>query len=52
MLGSVNDSTGGGWKVLILDDVTTRWGMRLVSHRPLFRLHVGTMHDHVRRGMA
>ena len=25
MLGSVTDSTGGGWKVLILDDVTTRW---------------------------
>jgi len=24
MLGSVKDSIGGGWKVLILDDVTTR----------------------------
>jgi hypothetical protein len=25
MLGSVKDSAGGGWKVLILDDVTTRY---------------------------
>ncbi len=24
MLGSIKDTTGGGWKVLILDDVTTR----------------------------
>ncbi len=24
MLGSVKDKTGGGWKVLILDDVTTK----------------------------
>eukprot|EP00798_Chlamydomonas_sp_ICE-L_P017030 gene17030-23322_t len=24
MLGSINDNTGGGWKVLILDELTTR----------------------------
>ncbi len=24
MLGSVNDPIGGGWKVLVLDEVTTR----------------------------
>ena len=24
MLGSIVDSTGGGWKVLVLDDLTTR----------------------------
>lgn len=28
MLGSVKDSIGGGWKVLILDDITTRSELR------------------------
>ena len=25
MLGSIKDTTGGGWKVLILDELTTRF---------------------------
>lgn len=41
MLGSVMDGTGGGWKALVLDPVTTRCVF-------LFPVGVACMHVHTR----